>query len=84
MTNELNQCDSGIEARLKGMSPDIAPIILRLISKASFTGELESSIRQIEDVFEKRLKNVKRDIHLSWCIATFCVVLALSLMNLLL
>ena len=80
--NDNDRCDSGVKARLKGLSPDIAPIILGLISKASYVGKLESSIRQIEDVFEKRLKKTKRDIHLTWGIAVFIFTLIISIMNL--
>jgi len=81
--NDNDRCDSGVKARLIGLSPDIAPIILELISKASYVGELENSIRQIEDVFEKRLEKTKRDIHLTWGIAVFMIMLIMSLMNLL-
>ena len=80
--NKKDCCDGGVKARLKGLSPDIAPIILGLISKASYVGELENSIRQIEDVFEKRLKKTKRDIHLTWGIAVFIFTLIISIMNL--
>ena len=77
-----NRTDGGVEARLKGMSPDLAPIILNVAHNAPLVGGLESSIRQIEDVFEKRLKKTKRDIHLTWGIAVFIFPLIISLMNL--
>lgn len=59
VTYNINyRCDEGIEARLKGLSPDLAPIILKLTSEGSLVGVAENCLCNIEKVFDERLKTV--------------------------
>lgn len=54
--NTFEKIDGGVHARLKGISPDLAPIIIEIAEAGSLIGQCEASLYKIEEVFQKRLK----------------------------